>query len=340
MKKTKAFLLLISSLLSLLFVTACNEQEATQNDSNTLNEEKLEIYTTIYPLAFFTSEIGGSYVDVTSILPAGADPHTFEPTSKMMVDIAEADAFIYNGANLESYADSIKDALAEEDVRMIEAATELDLLAYSHHHSDDSENANSHEEEKGHGDTESDNNHEQDSHDHGDIDPHVWLDPMLAIKLAETIKDELITQIPKQEKTLEANYQKLANKLTELDRTFHDTLKNGEKKEILVAHAAYGYWEKAYGIEQIAITGLSSSDEPSQKEVEKILEQVKEYGINHLFFEQNVSSRLASVIQNEAGIKALHLHNLEVLTQKDIDNNETYFTIMNKNLKSLKKALE
>ncbi|WP_117170789.1 metal ABC transporter solute-binding protein, Zn/Mn family [Paraliobacillus sediminis] len=310
-------------------LVACGSEEQSKSESEAVSgteSEQVQIYTTLYPLEYFANEIGGSYVDVTSILPAGADPHTYEPTSKTMVDIATADVFIYNGANLEAYAEKIQEALIDEEVKMLAATDGLDLLNYEH---EDEEHA--HEEE-----TEST---EDDGHDHGDIDPHVWLDPMLSISLAENIKTELVAQMPEQEETFEANYQDLVSRLENLDSTFHETIEGYEQNQILVSHAAYGYLEKAYGIEQLAISGITSSDEPSQKELEDIIEQVKENDINYLFFEQNIQPKVATVIQQETGVDSLELHNLSVLTEEDIENNDDYFTLMEQNLEAIETAL-
>lgn len=330
-------------------LVACGSEEQSKSESEVVSgteSEQIQIYTTLYPLEYFANEIGGSYVDVTSILPAGADPHTYEPTSKTMVDIATADVFIYNGANLEAYAEKIQAALIDEDVKMIAATDGLDLLNYEHeeeehaHVEESDEHAHEEDESEEHEHDEADTEStEDDGHDHGDVDPHVWLDPMLSISLAENIKTELVAQMPEQEEVFEANYQDLVSRLENLDSTFHETIEGYEQNEILVSHAAYGYLEKAYGIEQLAISGITSSDEPSQKELEDIIEQVKENDINYLFFEQNIKPKVATVIQQETGVESLELHNLSVLTEEDIENNDDYFTLMERNLKAIETAL-
>src|SRR5699024_11980343 len=92
--------------------------------------------------------------------------------------------------------------------------------------------------------------------------------------------------------------------------------------------AAYGYWESAYGIEQIAISGISSSDEPSQKELTKIAEIAKENDLQNVVFEKNNSNKVASIIQEDIGADKLEINNLEVLSDEDIENNEDYHTLM------------
>jgi len=333
-------ILLLLVVSGLLF--ACGTEEQTQSDLESESEsrkEQLQVYTTLYPLEYFANEIGGAYVDVISILPAGSDPHTYEPTSKTMVDIATADVFIYNGANLETYAEKIQAALSEEKVKMTEATKGIDLLDSIHEHEEEAIHVSA-EESDDHEEHDEDEEHiEYDGHNHGDVDPHVWLDPILAKELAENVKNTLVSLMPEQKESFEANYQDLVSRLEELDHTFHETIESYEKNKILVSHAGYGYWEKAYGIKQIAISGLSSSNEPSQKDLERIIEEVKENNIQHLFFEQNITPKVATVIQNETGIESLELHNLSVLTDSDIENGDDYFTLMKKNLQAIETAL-
>ncbi|WP_117168110.1 metal ABC transporter solute-binding protein, Zn/Mn family [Paraliobacillus sediminis] len=345
------------TLLAILILGGCGATETKEkNDEVTVTAEQtnevLTIYTTLYPLAYFSEQIGADHVEVESILPLGADAHTYEPTSKTMIDIAEADAFIYNIAEMETYAVSIEEALENEDVTILEAAGDIPLLDHVHDHEGED---GDHEAEEGDHDHEGEDNdheaeevehdheeadHEEEHHDHGDKDPHIWLDPIRSIELAENIKNQLVELMPSEEKEFEENFQDLKTRLEELDISFRDEIENTARKEILVTHAAYGYWEEAYGIEQVAISGLSSTNEPSQKQLEEVIDVVNDHGIRYLLFEQNIEPRVAKVIQNETDVASLNIHNLSVLTEADAENNEDYFTIMNQNLETLLIALE
>lgn len=309
----------LSIILVFIFLVACN----SEGNSNDTTDQKLQVYTTIYPLAYFTEVIGDQYVEVASILPAGSDPHSFEPTSKTMVDIAEADLFVFNGAELEVYANKISESLRNTDVSILEAAEGIELVEV---HSEEEHHDHSNEED-------------HDGHSHGDIDPHIWLNPAYAMEMAANIKDSLIKLQPNQQEYFENNFQDLKQRLQSLDEKFQTELSQSKRKEIVVTHAAYGYWEERYGMKQIAITGISPSDEPSQKKLEEIIEFVEEQEIAYMLFEQNIRPKVAEVIQKEAGVDVLSLHNLSVLTEEDIENDEDYFSLMERNLEVLKKAL-
>lgn len=334
--------ILISFIIILAaFLSGCNGEKA---ESGKTKRDSLTLYTTIYPLQDFTKKIAGPHAEVKTILAPGADAHTFEPTQKLMVEIAESSGFIYMGAGVEGFAEAMVKTLKNEEVKIIEASSGIEFHSHGgadHEDGHEEENHTGHEEEDNHADHEESHEEEanQAGHNHGDVDPHVWLDPAKSIMLAENIKNELIELKPEAKKDFEENFSKLKEQLIELDNSYKSAIAEAKKKEILVSHAAYGYWEDAYGLEQISVSGLSPTDEPSQKDLKEIIETAEKYDIKFVLFEQNVSGKIAEIIQKEIGAKALTLHNLEALTDEDIDQKEDYFSIMKKNLETLKKAL-
>ncbi|MGJ7036413.1 metal ABC transporter substrate-binding protein [Anoxybacillus eryuanensis] len=323
--------IILSIILTItLTLFGCNKQEQLAPSTTEKTNNKLIIYTTVYPLQDFAQKIGGEHVQVESVYPPGVDVHTYEPTAKTMQQIADADAFIYIGQGMEGFVERIVKTLENERVKFVEATAGMDLLRSNHTHEDEHahENEHAHEDEQ------------KDEHDHGDVDPHVWLDPIYSIQMAETIKQTLIELKPEAKQDFEQNFASLKQQLEQLDSQFQQLIKDAKTKEILVAHAAYGYWEKRYGLKQISVTGLSPTNEPSQKQLASIIKKAKEHNIRYIFFEQNVTSKIAEVVKNEVGADVLILHNLEARTNDDIANSKDYFAIMNDNISALKKALQ
>lgn len=333
----KAWLILLTSIL-ILFTAACGQKEALPQDNNeeeNSEEDKLTIYTTVYPLTYFTERIGGNLVQVKSIYPTGSNEHTFDPTQKDMMNLADADLFFYIGLGLEGFVDNAKKTLANEQVKVIATSSSVsdeDLVQEETHEEEGTD-----EDEHGHEDEVTENH---DDHDHGDIDPHLWISPTISIKLAKSIQDSLIEQDPANEETYTKNFEELQTELEALHTKFQEMANNVPNKTFFVSHAAFGYLAGAYGLEQVAIAGLNSQDEPSQKELTEIVELAKEKQIKTILFEQNVSSNLAKVIQSEVGAESGILHNLSILTEEDIQKEETYFTLMEKNLTTLEEALK
>ncbi|MDR6121983.1 zinc transport system substrate-binding protein [Bacillus sp. SLBN-46] len=311
----KKIIQLLSLLLPLALVLSACSDGAEQSQPK---KDKLTIYTTVFPLQYFTERIGGNLVDVKTIYPPGADEHTFEPSQKDMMNLADSDLFFYIGLGLEGFVEKAKGTLKNENVKLVSVADQLQLPK---------EDSTLHEEE--------DDDHEH----HSDVNPHVWLDPIYSKEMAAVIRDRLTKEMPKNKDLFEANYQKLATELDELNTQYQQTISTAKHKKIIVTHAAFGYWEKRYGIEQISISGLSTTNEPTQKELEKIISVADHDGLHYILFEQNVQSKLGKVVQKEIGARALPIHNLGILSKNDIKNKETYFTLMAKNLDSLKTAL-
>lgn len=320
-------------LLAASILSGCGNQ-TTNNESKGNENNKdgvLKVYTTIYPLEDFTKKIGGEYVDVKSIMPPNVDAHSFEPTTKDMIDLANSDLFIHTGTGVEGFADKATPALEKENVTIIKAANNIELLPVSEEHNHD-------EHAEAHNHDDQDESAHEDEHSHGDTDPHVWLDPKLSIQMAENIKNTLVEKLPSHRETFESNFKTLKEDLEQLDKEFKETIENSKTKYLLVSHAAYGYWER-YGIKQIAINGLSPSVEPSQRGLQNLIEESKEHDIHYIMFEKNVSGKIAKIIQKEIGAKTLTLYNLESISEEDRNNKEDYFSIMRNNLENIKIAL-
>ncbi|KML13635.1 adhesin [Bacillus safensis] len=316
----KIFFILTAALFA-IGLAACSSNAGT-NASKGKADGKLTIYTTIFPIQDFTEKIGGSHVHAQSVYPANADAHSFEPSSKTMVEMAEGDAFIYSGTGAEAFADKTAATLKNQGVKTVKAAEGIKLLSTKEEHA--------HEEGE---------DHDHDGHDHGDKDPHAWLDPVYAQQMAKNIKDTLVSLDPDHKDDYTKNYENLKKDLQSLDQEFKTTLSKAKHKEILVSHAAYGYWEKRYGIEQISVLGLSASEEPSQKQLENIVQKAEKHHIQYVIFENNVSSKVSDTIRSEIGAKSLTLKNLESITEDDAKNGESYVSLMKQNLKTLNTAL-
>jgi zinc transport system substrate-binding protein len=299
---------------TMVFLLVMIQSACTSTSSNDNN--KIKIYTTIYAIEEFTNLIGGENVEVINLIPSGADAHTYEPTAKQMVDIANAEAFIYVGIGMEGFIEKMKVALEGESVRFVKASEGITL----HQEEDTAESHDGHDEHYQH-----------------EEDPHIWLDPILAIQLAENIKNALIEIDSDQRELYEDNFSIVKSELTLLNQEFETVVENAKNKAFIVSHGAYGYWEERYGLTQKAITGLSPSHEPSQKQLQEIVDYAKGHQLQYVLFEQNVTPRVAMILQKEIGAEALTLHNLAVRSSES--SKEDYFSIMRQNIKTMEKAL-
>jgi zinc transport system substrate-binding protein len=161
-------------------------------------------------------------------------------------------------------------------------------------------------------------------------DPHVWLDPSRLGQIAVAVGAALHRQ---------RAAKGLAAELGNLDREFRRGLAHCSRREIVTSHAAFGYLADRYGLEQVALTGLSPEAEPSPRDVERLVDEVRRSGARVVFTETLVSPRLAETIAREANAATAVLDPIEGLTKDEADAGEDYLSRMRWNLATLRKAL-
>jgi zinc transport system substrate-binding protein len=301
------------------------EPSASNANGNQSQDKKLSVYTSFYPMYDFASKIGGDKIDAVNMVPAGTEPHEWEPTAADITGLEEASVFIYNGAGMEHWVEDVLESIQNDSLIAVEASKGLTLLE-GHH--DDEE----HSEEEEHSD--------EDEHSHGEFDPHVWLDPMNAKAEMESIKNSFIQADPDNKDYYEANYTKYAAEFDALDKEFRDAITSLPNKDIIVAHQAFGYLCSAYGLNQVPVEGLAPDSEPDPARVAEIIEFAKEHDVKVIFFEELVSPKVAEVIASAIGAKTDVLSPVEALNDEQMENGEDYFTVMRHNLEALKAALK
>ncbi|WP_166238270.1 metal ABC transporter solute-binding protein, Zn/Mn family [Paenibacillus turpanensis] len=332
-----------------------------------LEEGKINIFTSFYPLYDFASQIGGEHVHVVNLVPAGVEPHDWEPKSRELADIRNAELFIYNGAGFESWVHDFLNSLnANEKVAVLEVTEGLQLIKAQPGQDDGHGHGEAGHKEEEHGHAQGETEHKEDEHGHAEgetehkegehghehdaaeaahedehegFDPHTWLSPLMAQQMAGKIKDKLIEIDPAHKADYEANFNKLNAKLGQLHQQYKETITAAPSKEIVVSHQAFGYIARDYGLTQMPIMGLAPDAEPTAQDMKRIAEFAREHQVKVIYFEELVSDKLAKTLANEIGIGTAVLNPLEGLTEEQQKAGETYVSIMEKNLESLKKGL-
>lgn len=299
-----------------LVLSACSTKNTIRSGG-----EKVSVYTSFYIMYDFTQKIAGDRAEIINMVPAGTEPHDWEPTPKDIAGLYSADLFIYNGCGMESWAEKVVETLNSPSLVVVEASRnikEREPAEHDHDHSDDSE-----------------------SHSHGEEghDPHVWLDPQNAKIQMEAIKDGLIKVDPINSKYYEENFIFYAKKLDDLDRLYKEAVLEFSRKDIVVSHEAFGYLCDAYGLVQVAIEGISSESEPTPAKMAQIIKFVRENDVKVIFFEELASPKVAEAIARETGAKTDLLNPLEGLSDENLKAGKDYFSVMEENLEALKRAL-
>lgn len=283
----------------------------------TFAQSKKQVMTTFYPVYYLVQRIGGEHIEAHVLLSGNEDAHDYEPTAKDVAAIQRADVFVYQDDEMEHFVSTILPLLDEKTTKIVEATDGIELL--------EGENPDGEEEEHHHGHGE----HHHEAHHH-DSDPHTWLSPTYYARQAETIKNALIEADSANKATYEANYQALVEELTQLDKEYKEKLAKLTNKTIVVQHAAFGYLAHEYGLTQKAISGLSSTTEPSAAVLAVMQKFVKENNVYVIYAEPSLSPAIAQVVATASGATLKALYTLE-----SVPEGEDYFSLMRYNLDAL-----
>lgn len=292
--------LFIVFLVLTLFLSACQNRGEEFED----NSDKLNVYVSFYPMEFLATRIGGDKINIKTIVPKGMEPHDFEPSLRNMKNLDKTDIFIYNGLGMEAWADDLVDAVDNKEMTLVNSSDSISPI-----------------------DTEEGR------------DPHIWLNPRNMIAIGDSIKDALVEKDGKNKDYYIASYETLKEELEELDQAYRTRLAGKKHDEILVSHEAFSYMAESYGFKQISVAGISSEEEPSSKNIARLIDISKEKELRYIFLETLSNSKAVDIISKEAGLEVLVLNPLEGLTEEDIEKKRDYISIMYDNLKELEKAL-
>jgi zinc transport system substrate-binding protein len=270
---------------------------------------KLQVVGTFYPLAHFAQRVGGDYVTVANITPAGAEPHDYEPTPQDIVKAYDTKVFVMNGGGVDTWAERIEPDLQAHGVLVVDMHQSIKLMTAP-------------------------------AGAETTMDPHIWLDPVLAEQEVQLICAALVQADPAHADVYNRNADAYVAQLQILDDEFKAGLSDCQLHDIVTSHAAFGYLARQYNLNQIAIAGLSPDAEPSIQQLAEIAQLTKQKNIKYIFFETLVSPKLSQTIATEVGAQTIAFNPLEGLTDVEISSGQTYLTEMRGNLASLRVALQ
>jgi zinc transport system substrate-binding protein len=232
------------------------------NNTSSSNEPKIKVIASFYPMYEFAKQVGGDRVDVSTLIPIGVEPHDFDPTIQEILNAQTADMLVYNSPGLETWVPKVNGKF------VLDASNGIALMSSTNPES------------------------------HG-TDPHVWLDPILAKKEVENIRDGLIKLDPTNAAYYTANAKKFAGQLDSLDVAIRTMLPTCQKKDFVAFHEAFGYFAKRYGLNQHSVLGISPEGEVAPQSLQQIVQLTHKLGINTIYSEDLVDPRLANTIAQE-----------------------------------------
>ena len=295
-------------------------QTNSPSNNSTNENSKLQVVASATFLYEFSQNIGKEMIDVTLLVPMGADPHDWEPTIRDTERLQKADMIIVNGIGYEHWLNSLE--LSDIAGILVDTSNGISTLDSANH---DEEKHDDHAKEDGHDD--------EDNHNHGVLDPHIWLNPVFAQLQVKNIANALSNSDPTNKNYYQSNAAIYNQKLNLLDTKIRTEL-SGCKTDFITFHDAFSYFSEEYGLTQhTIISSTDSHGEVTLQTLENIISLARELNIKVIFSEESTSTKTSQVIADEIGGKVLVLSPLEIVSD------ETYVEKMTQNLESLKDAL-
>lgn len=323
----KKVLLLSFIFLVLIAFIVWNQDRNPEKDTNYNQADRVEIVTTLFPWYDLARQIGGDKVAVSLLLSPGLDPHSFEPRPQDMLNIKEADLFVYTSEEMEPWS---LDLLSQkEENKILEISAGLNTIERP---DIDEHKEDSHDEV---------DEHHEDEHGHEGLDPHVWLDPLLMKEMALRLTEKLIAIDGNNEDYYRQRLSDYQESLNELDQAFQTTLANCASNTLVYAgHNAFSYLVQRYNLSYLAAQGFSPNAESTPTQLAQMSNSLKEQGLRYLYVDKMENQQLAAAVAQEAGVGILSLKTAGNIAREDLEANLSYQDIMRQNLEQLRIGLQ
>ena len=288
----------VAALLATLALAACGGSRTSEDDG------RLQVVVRLPLFADFVHQVGGDLVEVSSLLPSGADPHTYEPTPQDVRRVTEAHLAFANGFDLEPGILNVIEPNLPSAASLIELAQKAEVAGATLR----------------------------------ETDPHLWLSVDNAREYVRVIRNALTETDPEGAAKYEQNYQGYLTRLDELDEYVKDQLSAlpPERRKLVTTHDAFGYLADYIGFEVAAVVSVSPGQEPSAADIAHLVQTIEEIGIAAVFEEPQLGAE-ASVLEqaaDDAGVEVCTLYSGAL-----DDQVPTYIDLMRFNAEELARCL-
>jgi len=269
---------------------------------SSVSAESLKVFVSILPQAYFAERIGGELVEVEVLVGPGQSPATYEPSARQLMALAEADVFFRIGVPFEGHLLKKIEAIMP-DFHVVDTRQGIELRRIK-------------------GLSDSGGEAVSKEHGHGGDDPHIWLDPSLAIKISGNICQEMIRLDSNHADYYSRNLAALVRDLNEIDRRMAEILAPYKGRAFYVYHPAFGYFGDRYGLSQVAIE--IEGKEPGARQLAEIIDRARRENVRVLFVQAQFARKSARAVASaiDGAVIAIdplaynYLENMEELAEK------------------------
>ena len=295
--KNKILLLL----LFVLLVTGCKIKK---------DNEKLSIVTTSFPCYDVARAITSDNANIKMLIKPGMEVHTYDPTPQDVMDVADADVFIYIGGESDEWVEDVLDSANNKDLVVIKLADYVDLLA-----------------EDG----------EED-----EFDEHIWTSPKNLVLMINGALEVIIKVDTDNEDIYKENASKYIEEINKLDSEFDEIISNSNQDKLIFADRfPFKYFANDYKLDyKAAFIGCSAETEVSAKTLKELINEVNVNNIPYVFYLELSNQKIADAIIEETGCNKIMLHSGQNITASEFNDGITLVDIMKNNRDNLKEAMK
>ncbi len=333
-KRMRETWLILSAMFLLSVLAGCAGRALPQGQEAGGPDGRLRIVTTLFPYYDFTRRIAGDAVDLSMVIPAGMDSHSFEPTPADIRLIREADLLICNGGTMEQWVERVLGSVEAPDLTVVTmtdhvAVVEEELIEGMEDADED------------HAQEDADGDDGRDLHDGHDYDEHIWTSPVNAIKITQVIAEALGEADPENREYYAEAAGAYQKELAALDNRFRKIVAEADSDLIVMGDRfPLRYFADEYGLRyRAAFSGCATDTEPSAKTIAYLIDCVREEDLKAVYYLELSSSRVAEIIGEETGAKPLLFHSCHNVTRREFEEGVTYLELMEKNADNLEIGL-
>jgi zinc transport system substrate-binding protein len=296
-----------------------NNSNSPAQSSPTATTDELQVVTTFLPITQFTKAVAGDRAKVTQLLPTNVDPHDFQARPEDAQKLAKADVLVQNGLEMEEFLDDLVKNAGNANLKVIDSSKGIQTITTESIEGKTHKHGTNEKEEAG--------------HDHGEFNPHIWLDPKRAVQQVENIRDGLIAADPEGKETYTANAAAYIQKLRELDAETTKLLQPYAGKTFVAFHDFAPYFAQSYNLKANFLVDVPEEN-PSPNDVKRVMDTVKETSLKTLLTEPQGGQDAFASLAKDLNVRVSTFDPMETGGTEAVQP-DYYLTTMRQNVRTL-----
>ena len=308
--RSKSFLSVPGAMLLMVALVSCGAPQKSDGNSD---QSKLNVVTTFLPMTLFTEAVAGECATVTALIPPNLGPHDFQATPSDIAALSNASVLVKNGLGMEYFLDKLTASAENDSLKVIDTSRGVAVIE---------------------SDEEEDGDH---GGDHGEVNPHIWLDPLRAVQQVENIRDGLVKADPDCTDGYTQRAAAYSEKLKGLNTTFANQLKPFRGQTFIAFHDFAPYFAERYDLKAEFVVDVPEMN-PTPADLQRVSNLVEESQLKALLSEPQEGDRSFNALAEDLGVNVVTFDPLETGSEEASKQPDTYFKVMDRNVAALIKS--